>query len=166
MADLFGRKQRPVEQPVRGAATVRVDVAAVGREGGDYEFRFSGSEFVEPNGDLDFRRIPTPVEITFVLNKSSERGFRFAAPAENAIALVLESAAEAGKCPSAGAQRTDQFFGFALNRDRTILRVVDRNSDQQTYRYALNFTNAKGCAVVLDPRVKNDGSGGDGGSDL
>lgn len=160
MADVFGRGKKRFE-PVQGAATVKVDVVAVPREGGDYEFRFSGSEFVERNGDLDFRKIPTPVEILFVLNRESERGFRFATPAENAIGLVLEDKAEAGKCPSSGAQRTDQFFGFALNKERTILRVIDKNSDQKTYRYALNFTNAKGCAVVLDPKIKNDGSGGE-----
>ncbi len=158
MADLFGRNKKPVEAS-KDATVVKVNVAAIARKGGDYEFRFSGSEYVEPNGDLDFRKIPTPVEIIFVLDKESERGFRFATPAENAIGLVLEKNAEAGKCPSAGAEPTDQFFGFALNRPRTVLRVVDKNSDQQTYRYALNFTNAKGCAVVLDPKVKNDGSG-------
>lgn len=164
MADMFGRRQKSFP-PIKGAATVKVDVAAVAREGGDYEFRFSGSEFVAPNGDLDFRKIPTAVQIIFVLNKDSERGFRFATPAENAIGLVLEKMAEAGKCPSAGAQRTDQFYGFQLNRERTMLLVIDKNSDQQTYRYALNFTNAKGCAVVLDPRIQNDGSGGGGGTD-
>lgn len=164
MADIFGRRQKPFT-PVKGAQTVKVDVVAVPGEGGDYQFRFSGSEFVAPNGDLDFRKIPTPVEIIFVLNKESERGFRFATPAENAIALVLEKFAEAGRCPSAGSHKTDQFFGFELNKDRSILRVINKNSDLQTYRYALNFTNAKGCAVVLDPKVQNDGSGGGGGTD-
>jgi hypothetical protein len=163
MADIFGRRRKPFE-PAEGATTVKVDVAAVGREGGDYQFRFSGSEFVEPNGDLDFRKIPTAVEIFFVLTKESERGFRFATPAENAIAVVLAERGQRGKCPSSGAEKNDQFIGFALNRDRSILRVVDRNSDRQTYLYALNFTNAKGCGVVLDPKVQNGGSGGGGGN--
>lgn len=158
MADIFGRWRKRFAA-VKGARTVQVDVVAAPREGGDYDFRFSGSEFVASNGDLDFSKIPTPVEILFVLNRESERGFRFATPAQNAIALVLEKHAEAGKCPSAGAEKTDQFYAFELNKDRTILRVIDKNSDVQTYRYALNFTNAKGCAVVLDPKIKNDGSG-------
>lgn len=141
---------------------VRVQVAPVSRGDGDYEFRFSGSDFVAPNGDLDFRPIPTPVEIIFVLSEDAERGFRFATPASNAIGLILETSAEPGRCPSPGDHKNDQFFGFRLSRDRKTLRVIDRNSDQQTYRYALNFNNAKGCSVVLDPRVQNDGSGGGG----
>lgn len=158
--------QQSDKATARGAASsvrqVRIQVTPVSRGDGDYEFRFSGSEFVAPNGDLDFRPIPTPVEIVFVLSEAAERGFRFATPASNAIGIALESKAEPGRCPSPGEHKNDQFFGFRLSRDRKTLRVVDRNSDQQSYRYALNFNNAKGCAVVLDPKIQNDGSGGTG----
>ena len=142
---------------------VEVTITPIARGEGDYDFRFSGSEFVAPNGDLDFRAIPTAVEIFFVISGEAERGFRFARPAENAIAVVLEVAAEHGRCPARGERKNDQFSGFRLSRDRRTLRVLNRNSDQKTYLYALNFNNAKGCAVVLDPKIQNDGSGG--GSD-
>ncbi|MBY0421298.1 MAG: hypothetical protein K2Q06_03265, partial [Parvularculaceae bacterium] len=60
----------------------------------------------------------------------------------------------------AGGSRQSQFFGFRLSRDRRTLRVRNHNSDKQIYFYALNFNNAKGCAVVLDPKIMNDSSPG------
>ena len=151
------------ESAARGKSnptTIRVQVAAVAREGGDYDFRFSGADVVAPNGDLDFSKIPTPIELYFVISDRSEKGLRFARPAESAIGIVLERDAEPGVCPAAGKSKLSQFFGFRLSRDRKTLRVLNHNSDQQHYRYALNFNNAKGCAVVLDPKLINDSSGG------
>ncbi|MBY0423145.1 MAG: hypothetical protein K2Q06_12635, partial [Parvularculaceae bacterium] len=107
---------------------VTIEVRATPREGGDYDFTFSGSEFVSRNGDLDFRPLKTPVEIIFVLAKDTERGFRFVSPAANAIAVALESEAPKGRCPAAGGSRQSQFFGFRLSRDRRTLRVRNNNS--------------------------------------
>lgn len=144
----------------REATIIRIQVDAVARDGGDYDFRFSGADVVAPNGDLDFSKIPTPIELFFVIADRSEKGLRFARPAESAIAIILERDAEPGVCPSSRPTKKGQFFGFRLSRDRRTLRVLNHNSDQQHYRYALNFNNAKGCAVVLDPKLINDSSGG------
>lgn len=143
------------------AAKVEISVSAEANEKGDYRFVFGGSEYVASNGDIDLRKIPTAVELVFQLSSRSEAGLRFARPAENAIALVLDRLSEKGRCPSSGASEQDQFSKFLLSRDRRTLRVFNRNNDQQDYRYALNFTNAKGCAVVFDPMIRNDGGGGD-----
>lgn len=140
--------------------TVEIEVRARATENGDYTFSFAGSEFVAENGDLDFRPLKTPVEIIFTVARDVERGFRFATPASSAIGIVLEREAPKGRCPATGAARQKQFFGFRLSRDRRTLRVRNHNSDRETYFYALNFNNAKGCAVVLDPMIRNDSSPG------
>jgi hypothetical protein len=125
-----------------------------------YRFSYKArGPYVRQNGDISFRGTNHPsANIIFLLDDEHRKhptGVTF-----HPTAPILIS--NDGTCPTAF-NSSGQFSDVELSEDLLVLSVTNENSDQNTYKYALQFhrTLANGTIVDFkdDPEMENGGGG-------
>jgi len=113
------------------------------------QFVYSGSQYVDPSGDLAWPQVGGPVNVSISLPAGSSATFNPAAP----LFLQPQTDVPSGQCPSIY-DPGQEFSGWSLTPDNKTLMFTDYNNDLATYLYSVNVT-LNGQSYQDDPRIIN-----------
>ena len=152
---------QPAPAAPRGQIDTDITVNVVETDNGVFDFTYAGN-FIDQEGNLDFTQggaERNAVLIRFCLDDETYEGreIRFVRPGRQAIWLEQIDDPAPGQSPSGPLNpKDDQFRGFATERNRQCVHVVDKNDNGKTYLYALRI-NVPGLKepVPDDPIIRN-----------
>jgi hypothetical protein len=101
---------------------------------------------------IDVGKKSPPTELDFKLTDKAKAGLRF----DCARPFDVDENAN-GDCPPDGIHTREI---AVLECSRHKLKILDRNINECTLHYQLNFVDGAGKQHVVDPEIRNGGGGG------
>lgn len=107
------------------------------------------------NGTLDFKGVTDKnFRMKYDLKDHTGLGLRLKKDKNDAFWI-----SEGAVCPTTTCSADNDEFKVRVRSRRTILDLIDRNRDEKSYAYSINYADRNGAPHRCDPIVENGGGG-------